>query len=198
MAMASALSGSRWRPRVGQADPQLSGVEQWFVRQGVPQFMSGYSPRDNMPVLFYLLLIVVAFDLAVQPWVTVDPVALLILPAVLVCLGLLVKVTIVDQVRYLHRRLMAGKETDGEPSYPTFTEQLAELRSSRLRSWVLLVSVYVVACFVFLLDHAVYWSDFSVDFFVIMGLLWISAMLYRPDVWQGNEEELRRRFAPLG
>ena len=197
--MASTLPGSRRRPRVGQADPQLSGIEHWFVRQGVPQFMSGYSPRDNMPVLFYLLLIVVAFDLAIQPWVAVNPVALLVLPAVLVCLGLLVKVTIVDQIRHLHRRLAGAEEDegdddgDGEPSYPTFGEQLTEFRSSRLRALVLLVSVYVVACFVLLLDRAIYWSDFSVDFLVITGLLWISAKLYRPDVWQGNEEELRER-----
>ncbi len=191
--MASAVSGTRWRPRVGQADPRLSGIEQWFIRQGVPQFMSGYSPRDNMPVLFYLLLIVVAFDLAIQPWVTLDPVDRLILPAVLVCLGLLIKVTIVDQVWHLHRRLVAGKEIDGKTSYPTFTEQLTKLWSSRMRPWVLLVSVYVIGCLLFLLDRRIHWSDFSVDFFVITGLLWISAMLYRPDVWQGNEEELRER-----
>jgi hypothetical protein len=50
----------------------LRGIEHWFIDQGVPQFMSRYSPQDNMRVLVFLLLVVVAFEVSILPWLDLE------------------------------------------------------------------------------------------------------------------------------
>jgi hypothetical protein len=132
--------------------------------------MAGYSPRENMPIIFFVLLIVVAFDLAIQPWVGVNLWFLLVMPALLACSGLIVKFTIIDQVSYL-----TSKQFD------------------RIRLAVLFAGVYLIGCLVLLLGRAVFWSDFSMDFFVVVGLLWVSAELFRSDVWEDKNETHGRR-----
>jgi hypothetical protein len=168
--MARVLQTAQRSSRIGRASQDLSQIERWFIKHGVPQFMSGYSPRDNMPVLFYLLLIVVAFDLAIQPWVGADPLLLLVMPATLVSLGLIVKMAIMDQVSYLTSK-----------------------RVSRVRLAVLSTGIYLISCLVFLIDRDIYWSNFSVNFFVILALLWLSAKLFNSDVWTGDDTKYRER-----
>ena len=79
--MASVPQSPEWNSRSGPAGEDLSGIERWFLRQGVPQFVYGYLPVDSMPILFYLLLIVVASDLAIGPWVSRNRWFLLVAPA---------------------------------------------------------------------------------------------------------------------
>jgi hypothetical protein len=127
------LSGiKRWflRPQgVPQpADEELSGIERWFFSQGVPQFVYGYSPVDNMPVLFSFLVIVVAFDLAIGSWVSINPWFLLIAPAAFVfvglSLGLFVKAIIISPGSSLVDQLMKITKSKGKPSHLSFKDQL--------------------------------------------------------------------------
>jgi len=117
-------------------------------------------PRDNMAVLLFLVLIGVAFDLAIQPWVRLDAWFLLIAPTVLVCLALLIRIVIIDQ---------ASKLNSGP---------LQVTRSTVGRSIALFMGVYLLSCLI-LWFRSIYWSDLSVDFLVAIGLLWASARLFR-------------------
>jgi hypothetical protein len=211
--MASALQGAlqgplqspQWSSRSGPKGEDLTQIEQWFIDQGVPQFAFGYWPgRDSMPILSYLLLILVAFDLAIQPWVKLNPWFLLIAPAALVLLGLVfgvvVKATIIDHAPYLlrelkkeHEKQKAQKVNEQDPYYLSFREQIAFLISNRNRVAKLFAGVYLVSCFVLRLGSHVYWTDFTVDFTVIAVLLWISGKLFDHDVWSEDDAKLRER-----
>lgn len=200
--MASALQTPQWSSRSGPLGEDLTKIERWFIDQGVPQFVYGYWPgSDSMPILSYLLLIVVAFDLAVQPWVSPNTWFLLIAPAALVFVGLsfglLVKATIISQAPYLIRGLAQKKEVNNnnndDDNYLSFKEQLSYLVANRIRLAKLFAGVYIVACLILLLGHDVYWNDFTVDFAVIAVLLWCSGMLFRPDVWVGDDAKFRER-----
>jgi hypothetical protein len=152
-----------------------------------------------MPVLFYLLLIVVAFDLAIQPWANRSPLFLLSVPVVLafvaLCVGLFVKATIIDQARHLYRELAKEKEqrADDKPCYLSFNEQLSCLISKPARLAMLFAGVYLGGCLVLLLG----WNDFTMDFAVVAVLLWTSARLFRPGVWSEDAtlQERRRLYA---
>jgi hypothetical protein len=180
--MASVLQRPQWNSQMGQVGENLKGIEQWFLHQGVPQFVYGYSPRNSIPVLFYLLLIVVAFNLAIQPWASLDAWYLLIAPAVLVALvltlWLLVKVMILDQARYLVRM--------------SYGEQISYLISHPIQLLKLFVGVYLAGCLILLGDD-IFWSDYIIDFVVIAGLLWSSMRLFRPDAWEGRHATLQKR-----
>jgi hypothetical protein len=102
--MASVLQGTRPSCREGAGD-ELHNIEYWFTSKGVPQFVSRYWPRESMKVLVFLLLIVVAFDLAIQPWVGLNAWFLLVAPAVLVCFVLIVKMAILDQAYHVSHLL---------------------------------------------------------------------------------------------
>jgi hypothetical protein len=168
--MARTLHSAGADSRIGQAGEDLSKIELWLRDQGVPQFMSRYSPRENLPLVAFVLLIVVAFDLAIEPWITLNAWFLLVLPTVLVCLVLIIKTVIIDQVSYL----ISGS-----------------LRPIRLM--VLFLGVFLLAELVLRLNRDIYWSDHSVDFVVIVVLLWISAVLFRPDVWKENNEKSKKQ-----
>ena len=187
--MASVLQTPRWSSRSGPGGEDLENVERWFLRQGVPQFVYGYWPgRDSMPVLFYLLLIVVAFDLAIQPWASLNPLFMLLAPAVLVfvglSLGIFVKTTIIDQAPFLIRELARER---------TLKEQLSYLTANPARLAKLFAGVYVMAFLVLLLGRDLYWNDYSMDFAVIAALLWSSARLFRQDLWSEEDEQLPER-----
>jgi len=159
--MTSVRQSARRRPWLGHLDPDLHRIETWFIEKGVPQFMVDYlPPRDNMAVLLFLVLIGVAFDLAIQPWVRLDAWFLLIAPTVLVCLALLIRIVIIDQ---------ASKLNSGP---------LQVTRSTVGRSIALFMGVYLLSCLI-LWFRSIYWSDLSVDFLVAIGLLWASARLFR-------------------
>jgi hypothetical protein len=161
--MANVLQSPQWSSRSGPAGEDLTNIERWFLRQGVPQFVYGYWPgRDSMPILFFLLLIVVAFDLAIQPWASLNPWSLLVAPAVLVfvglSLGLLVKATIIDQARYLIRELEKDelekeRRVNDESSSLSFKEQLSCLISHPVRLAMLSAGVYLVSCLILLLGR---------------------------------------------
>jgi hypothetical protein len=196
------LSGiKRWflrREGVPQpADEELSGIERWFFSQGVPQFVYGYSPVDNMPVLFSFLVIVVAFDLAIGSWVSINPWFLLIAPAAFVfvglSLGLFVKASIIGPGSYLVDQLMKVTKSKGKPSHLSFKDQILCLASHPIRLLMLLAGVYLVGCLLFLLGGDIVWSNYSVDFVVITVLLWSSARLLSPDVGAGTDGTLRER-----
>jgi hypothetical protein len=196
------LSGiKRWFLRrqgvLQPADEELSGIERWFFSQGVPQFVYSYSPVDNMPFLFFFLVIVVAFDLAIGSWVSVNRWFLLIAPAAFVfvglSLGLFVKASIIDPVSCLVEELMKETEYKGKPSHLSFKDQILCLASHPIRLLILFAGVYVVGCLLILLGGDIVWSDYSVDFVVITVLLWTSARLLSPDVWEGTDGTLRER-----
>jgi hypothetical protein len=198
--MESVLQTPQWSSRSGPEGEDLENVEQWFLDKGVPQFAYGYLPvRDSMPVLLYLLLIVVAFDLAIQPWINRSPLFLLSVPVVLavvgLAVGLFVKATIIDQAPYLYRELAKEKErkADEQRRYLTLNEQLSSLISHPARLATLFAGVYLVGCLVLLLG----WNDFAIDFAVIAALLWSSARLFRPGLWSEDAtlRERRRLYA---
>lgn len=197
--MANALQPSPWSSQSRPAGQgiDLAKIEHWFFREGVPQFVYGYGPGNTMQILRYLLLIVVAFDLAIQPWVSLNPWFLLIAPAALVFLGLsfglIVKRTIIDPARYLIHGLTEAGTVKDRRSWVSFKAQISFLISKLTRVLKLFASVYVAGCLIFLLGSEIYWSDYTVDFVVIAVLLWSSAMLFRPDVWSGNDAKLRER-----
>ena len=168
--MTSILQSARRSPRVGREGPDLREIERWFIDQGVPQFMWQYWPHENMSVLLFLLLTVVAFDLAIQPWFGLYAWFLLIAPAMLICFAIIFKITIIDQIR----RLASGS--------------LHPIRLIVLSTSVLLVSLLISS-----LSPDVYWSNLSVRFVVLLGLLWTSAVLFRIDVWEGDSVKLKRR-----
>jgi hypothetical protein len=209
--MTSVLRSARRRPRAGHADLDLRRVENWFVEKGVPQFMSDYLPRDNLRVLLFLLLIVVAFDLAVQPWVGLNTWSLVLAPAALVCFVLAVKVTITDQASRAHgilHVLISGplREVWGVRGWRKVWQEvlvwrqvLQEASTWRkggqevlIRLTILFASVYLLACLIFSLKRSVYWSDSSVDFVVAVGLLWVSATLFRTRPLKADYENSNR------
>jgi hypothetical protein len=195
--MASVLKTPQWSSRSGPTGEDLTNVERWFIRQGVPQFVYGYWLADSMPILSYLLLIVVAFDLAIQPWVSLNLWFLLIAPAALVFVGLsfglFVKWMIIDQASYLIRELTKERTVNNKSTYLSFKEQLSYLMSNRIRVAKLFVGVFLVSSLALQLGRDVYWTNFTVDFVVIAVLLWASARLFRPDVWTGSHATHRER-----
>jgi hypothetical protein len=197
--MASFLQSRQRSVRGEPADEDLGGIEQWFLSKGVPQFVYDFSAVDSMPMLFYMLLIVVAFDLAIGSWVSVSPWFLLIAPAAFVSVGfalwLFVKVSIIDPARNLVGELteeQRDKDTD-EPFHLGLRAQISCLASHPIQLTMLLVAVYFISWVFFLLGVGIVWSDYSVDFVVIMVLLWSSARLFSPDAWQGADAALRVR-----
>jgi hypothetical protein len=197
--MASFLQSRQRSVRGEPTDEDLGGIEQWFLSKGVPQFVYDFSAVDSMPMLFYMLLIVVAFDLAIGSWVSVSPWFLLIAPAAFVSVGfalwLFVKVSIIDPARNLVGELteeQRDKDTD-EPFHLGLRAQISCLASHPIQLTMLLVAVYFISWVFFLLGVGIVWSDYSVDFVVIMVLLWSSAQLFSPDVWQGADAALRVR-----
>jgi hypothetical protein len=152
-----------------------------------------------MPVLFYLLLMVVAFNLAIEPWVRFNPWFLLLAPVGLVILGLsvglFVKTTIVDEVPYLISELSKEKEqrVNGQPAYMSLKEQVSFLISNPIRVAKLFVGVFVVSWLIFRLGGGIFWNDFTMDFTVIAVLLWSSSRLFRHDVWSRRDAKLRER-----
>jgi hypothetical protein len=196
--MARALQSPEWSSRSGPKGEDLTKIEQWFIDQGVPQFAYGYWPgRDSMPILSYLLLILVAFNLAIQPWIRLNLLFLLIAPAALVLLGLVfgvvAKATIIDHAPYLLRELKKEQKVNEEDPYLSFREQISFLVSNRNRMAKLFAGVYLVSCVVLRLGSHLYWTDFTVDFTVIAVLLWTSGKLFDHDVWSEDNAKLRER-----
>jgi hypothetical protein len=197
--MASALQPPAWSSKSRPAGQgiNLANIEHWFFRQGVPQFVYGYGPGRTMLILRYLLLIVVAFDLAIQPWVSLNPWFVLIAPAALVFLGLIlwliVKATIIDQASYLIDGLTKAGTVKDKRSWVSFKAQITYLTSNPAGVSKLFASVYVTACLIFLLGSNIYWSDYTVNFVVIAVLLATSVRLFRPDVWSGDDTKFRER-----
>jgi hypothetical protein len=196
--MSSELHIPQWSSRSGPKGEDLTTIEQWFIRQGVPQFAYGYwAGRDSMPILSYLLLIVVAFDLAIQPWISLNPLFLLIAPAALVLVGLvfgfLIKATIIDQASDLIRELKKVWKVNEKNPYLSLKEQLSYLIANRVRVATLLAGVFFVSYLLLRLGRDVYWTDFTVDFTVIAVLLWSSGRLFRHDVWSEDDAKLRER-----
>jgi hypothetical protein len=196
--MTTILNTPQWNSRSGPKGEDLTTIEQWFIRRGVPQFAYGYWPgRDSMPILFYLLVIVVAFELAIQPWISLKPLLLLIAPAALVLVGLvfgaLVKATIIDQAPHLIRGLKKEWKVNEKNPYLRFKAQLSYLIANRVRVAILLAGIFFVSYLVLRLGRDVYWTDFTVDFTVIAVLLWSSGRLFRHDVWSEDDAKLRRR-----
>jgi hypothetical protein len=205
--MAKVLQSPEWSSRSGPEGEDLTRIERWFLSQGVPQFVYGYWPgRDSMPVLFFLLLIVVAFDLAIQPWASLSPWSLLVAPAVFVfvglAFGLLIKATIIDQARYLIRKLeeLEKESKVDKNSSLSFKEQLSCLISNPVQLAMLFAGVYLFSCLILLLGRDVYWNDFTMDFAVVAVLLWSSAKLFRRDLWSEDAKlrEHRRLYAVVG
>jgi hypothetical protein len=209
--MASVLQSAEWNSRSGPDGEDLSGIERWFLRQGVPQFVYGYSPVDSMPILFYLLLIVVAFDLAIGPWVSRNRWFLILAPAAFVLIGLsglVVKASItsiIDRASDLVDELTKERRVKGKRSYMGFKDQVFYLLSHPIPLLKLLASTYLLGCLlgclIFLLSRYIWsnylshniWSNYSVDFVVIAVLLWSSARLFSPDVWERTDATLRER-----
>ena len=198
--MASDLQSHQGNSRSRPASEHLiDKIHQWFLRHGVPQFIQGYWLADSMPVLFYLLLMVVAFNLAIEPWVRFNPWFLLLAPVGLVILGLsvglFVKTTIVDEVPYLISELSKEKEqrVNGQPAYMSLKEQVSFLISNPIRVAKLFVGVFVVSWLIFRLGGGIFWNDFTMDFTVIAVLLWSSSRLFRHDVWSRRDAKLRER-----
>lgn len=197
--MASVLQPPAWSSKSRPAGQgiHLAKIEDWFFRQGVPQFVYGYGPDNTMLILRYLLLIVVAFDLAIQPWVSLNPWFVLIAPAALVFFGLLlwliVKAIIIDQARYLIDGLTKAGTVKDTRSWVSFQAEISYIISNPTGVLKLFVSVYVASCLIFLLGSNVYWSDYTVNFVVIAVLLGTSVRLFRPDLWSGDDTKFRER-----
>lgn len=177
--MMSVRQSARRDPRLGYLDPDIHRIETWFIEKGVPQFVVDYlPPRDNVAVLLFLILIGVAFDLVIQPWVRLDAWFLLIAPTVLVSLALLIRIAIFDQASSLN------------------SEPVRLTRSTVLRSIALFLGTYLLGCLVFWF-RSIYWSDLSIDFLVAIGLLWVSARLFRIQALSrdaGKYKEWRRLY----
>ena len=211
--MARVAQSAHRRPRSERVDLDVRKIEDWFIEKGVPQFMVDYLPRDNMRVLLFLILIVVAFDLAVQPWVGINAWSLVIAPAALVCFTLVLKVTIIDQASQAYAVLnvsISGAlremwwEVHGWRRvwrevwvWRTVWQEIWTWRKARKeilsRSAVLFAGVYLLSCLIFSLQRSVYWSDSSVDFVVAVGLLWISASLFRTRPLMADYEKRKKR-----
>ena len=59
-------------------------VEDWFTREGVPQFIESYHPGDALPLMIGVLLIVGAFGMSVLPFLPLNIWQRLVAPAVLI------------------------------------------------------------------------------------------------------------------
>jgi hypothetical protein len=173
--MASVQLRPRHGSRIGQAGDDLRGIEHWFVDQGVPQFMSRYSPQENMPVLLFLLLTVVAFEASIQPWLQLSVWMLFVAPAVLIGIVLVFKVAVVDQITRPLRW------------YSRLIRLAVGYLAGALLGWLL---AYI---------GLELWSDASLDFLVILVLLWVAAELFRvgPAVWDAAQLQPRRRRLSL-
>jgi hypothetical protein len=193
--MASILQSPEWNSRSGPTGEDLEGIERWFLRQGVPQFVYRYSPLDSIPILFYLLLIVVAFDLAIGPWFSRNRWFLLVAPAAFVLLGvllgLLVKASI-GEARYLADGLTSERRVKSKRSYLSFKE-ISFLASHPIRLSKLLLGACLLGYLIFLLSRDRVLSNYSVNFVVITVLLWSAARLFGPRVWEGSNATLGKR-----
>jgi hypothetical protein len=142
-------------------------VEPWFEERGVPHFSPRYSPQKRVGELVPLLFTVLAFEVAVAPWLDLSVLSLLLSLAMVVFVALCIP-------------WPRGPARDSSTSLLWLLARLVPLGvlGSLLAS-----------------DAPPLWSDPWVDASVILVGLAASALLFQDDVWSGGGRELvaRRR-----
>jgi hypothetical protein len=70
------------------ANPLRDRIERWFVAQGVPRLVEGYSVENWLPVLASLVFVVLAYQMAAAPLLGLDPRDVVLAPAVAILFAL--------------------------------------------------------------------------------------------------------------
>jgi hypothetical protein len=142
-------------------------VEPWFEERGVPRFCPWYSPQTRAAELVPLLFAVLAFEVAVAPWLDLSVLSLILVLAIVLFVALCIP-------------LPRGRGRGSSTSLLWLLARLVPLGviGSLLAS-----------------DSPPLWSDPWVDAAVILVGLAAAALLFKDDVWSGGGSELvgRRR-----
>lgn len=158
-------------PAVGQWHRQREAfrevVEPWFEERGVPRFCPWYSPQKRVSELVPLLFTVLAFEVAVAPWLDLSVFSLFLVLAIVMFVALCIP-------------LPRGP---GQGSSTSLLWLLARL-----------VPLGVIGSLL-ASDSPPLWSDPWIDAAVILVGLAAAALLFSDDVWSGGGSELvgRRR-----
>jgi hypothetical protein len=146
-------------------------IERWFVAQGVPRLVEGYSVEAWFPILASLVFVVFAYQVTAAPVLGPDPEQLVVAPAIVIMLAL-------PAVPVLRALLDPGKLRDN------LTRRQIALRLAPL------APVVVFALLMALIDP---WANFA----VLLVALFASAILVQPDIRTAAELETRRRRLSL-
>jgi hypothetical protein len=69
-------------------NPARDRIERWFVAQGVPRLVEGYSVENWLPVLASLVFVVLAYQMATAPLLGLDARDVVLAPAVAILFAL--------------------------------------------------------------------------------------------------------------
>jgi hypothetical protein len=146
-------------------------IEHWFLDNGVPHFIRGFSARrgGRVPVLLLLLFVVLAFEASVEPWLTPDAPLLLVAPAVVIALTWC--------------------------AAPVCAPWLGIEWRPRPRPWSIAVRIAVTMTVLWLVGLHFVPFDAFVDFVICLLALWSSALTFRSSLWDLPAGEPRDRRA---
>jgi hypothetical protein len=146
----------------GQREAFRQVVEPWFEDRGVPRFCPWYSPEKRVSELVPLLFTVLAFEVAVAPWLDLSVFSLFLVLAIVMFVALCIP---------LPRGPGKGSSTS--------------------LMWLLarLVPLAVIGSLL-ASDSPPLWSDPWIDAAVILVGLAAAALLFKDDVWSAGGGEL--------
>ena len=155
---------------VAGADLRRS-IEHWFLDNGVPHFIRGFSARrgGRVPVLLLLLFVVLAFEASVEPWLAPDAPLLLVAPAVVIALTWC--------------------------AAPVCAPWLGIEWRPRPRPWSIAARSAVTMAVLWLVGLHFVPFDAFVDFVICLLVLWSSALTFRSSLWDPPAGEPRDRRA---
>ena len=104
------LAHSDRQSNVDAAIDLKADVERWFIASGVPHFVAPYSVRSRGPILDYVLLAILAWELAVAPWREETAVGFLLAPVIIAAIGIVC--TLLTILLLLHPRSPLKVEPD--------------------------------------------------------------------------------------
>jgi hypothetical protein len=155
-----------------RADLQQA-VEHWFLDNGVPHFIRGFSARrgGRVPVLLLLLFVVLAFEASVEPWLTPDAPLLLVAPAVVIALTWC--------------------------AAPVCAPWLGIEWRPRPRPWSIAVRTAVTISVLWWVGLHFVPFDAFVEFVICLLALWSSALTFRSSLWDPPAGQPRDRRASV-
>jgi hypothetical protein len=164
---------ARTHPQVALPADLRQSVEHWFLDNGVPHFIRGFSARrgGRVPVLLLLLFVVLAFEASVEPWLPPDAPLLLVAPAVVIVLTWCFA--------------------------PVCAPWLGIEWRPRPQPWSIAVRTAVTVTVLWRVGLHFVPFDAFVDFVICLLALWSSALTFRSTLWDPPAGKPRDRRASV-